>query len=62
MLHFYCSNKFHFKWPYYKAAEFIPVSQIISSLKVNEASQIIYLKLETGTDYNEAVLLGTYDA
>jgi hypothetical protein len=37
----------------------MPVAQIISSLKV---SQIIHLKLETGTDYNEAVLLGTYDA
>jgi len=62
ILHFYCFNRFHFKWPYYKAAEVIPVSKIISFLKVKEASQIILLKLETGTDYNEAVLLGIYDA
>jgi len=29
---------------------------------VKEASQIILLELETGTNYNEAVLLGIYDA
>jgi hypothetical protein len=41
--------------------EAIAISQIIFFTKLTEAIQIIFLELEIGTGYNEAVLLGTHD-